>query len=170
MPIITAAIGFVMLILGRQFYGVFVGGCAYLATIYILRFFGRGQSQMELIIVPLVIGILAMALTFYMKRFAAYLAGFVAGWFIFSNLAEAIGAGSHYFTWLPLTIAGVCGALVLFPWFDVAMVLLSTVLGAILIVTSIHLPFNQTIAFTLSVVIGLAAQIILLQYGHPSPD
>jgi hypothetical protein len=87
------------------------------------------------------------------------------------NLPLIFGGNADWVNWLFALIAGIaCMALVSF-WFDYGMILLTTLTGATIFARSVNFSAVSPLAmFVILLAFGLIVQVILTQYGQPSPD
>ena len=171
MAAVQALVGFLTLILGRQYYAVYVGAITFmLARIYIPQFFPK-QSISNVSVTSIVAGILVGGLSFSLKRILAIIASFFVGGSLVFGVADIVGLDPAFQTWTAFVIAGVIGAVLTLLAFDFAVIFLSAVYGASLILQSLHLPgFSQLFWLILLAAFGIIVQWVLLQYGHPEPD
>ncbi|MBN1145809.1 MAG: hypothetical protein JXA78_01035 [Anaerolineales bacterium] len=172
MSILYVAAGFLMLLVGRPAYMTFTGGVSLIVGAYLAKNITLiSSAEWNNVVLPLlfiVFGILA-ALVF--RRWAARLAGFLAGGFVAYNLPTALGAASGWQSWIIFAIAGgICVALLMI-WFDVVMILLSTLMGVTLILQRVNFgSLDNVTMFIILTLFGIIAQFLIFQYGRPSPD
>jgi hypothetical protein len=168
---LKATIGFLMIILGRQFYGLFVAGVSFILAAYVASNFFHIQSEWNLMVISLVSGVLGVLFTFPFRRIMAGLAGFVAGGYLIINLPAMLGGNIGMLSWPPFVIAGLASTLLVTTLFDLAIILLSSLVGAVLVIQSVNIgSLNPITMFFLLVIFGVVAQVVLLQYGKPTPD
>ena len=171
MAAVQAIIGFLTMVLGRQYYAMYVGAITFmLSSMFIPRFFTH-QSMSNILMISIVMGILGGGLTFILKRWLAVIASFLIGGSLVYGLGDILGLELSFQTWTAYLIAGVVSGLLSLLAFDFAITLLSALYGASLILQSMHLPgFSILIWFVFMVVFGIVVQLVLLQYGRPEPD
>jgi len=171
MTAIQALIGFLTLVLGRQYYAVYVGAIAFmLAPVLINRFFPQ-QTASNILVTSLLVGSVVGGLSFTFKRGLAIAASFFVGGSLGYNLATILELNPTFQNVTVFLIAGALAALLTLFFFDFALIFFSTLYGASLILVSIHLPgFSTLVWFIFLVVFGILVQWVLLQYGHPEPD
>lgn len=101
-----------------------------------------------------------MALGF--QGLAIILAGFLGGGYFLINILTFIGLGMQS-TWLIFLIGGICGALIVALIFDWALIILTSLIGAMLITQSfsVNEP-GETVIFIICVAIGIVTQAYLL--------
>lgn len=171
MAAVQAIIGFLTMVLGRQYYAMYVGAITFmLSTTFIPRFFSP-QSMSNILVISIVAGILGGGLTFIMRRWLAVIASFLIGGSLVFGLGDILGLDPAYQTWIAYLIAAVVSAVISLLAFDYAITFLSALYGATLILESVHLPgFSTLIWLILLGTFGIVVQWVLLQYGHPEPD
>jgi len=172
MPFVRAGFGFLMLIAGRPFYSIFVGGVGFLIGGFLVEQYPFiSPMNWNPVFMPLIISLIFAASTFLFKRWIARAAGFVAGGYLLYHLPGALGSSASLGTPVLFVITGaVCFALMIV-WFDFALIGLSTLLGTILVVQVLHTGSLDTMAlFLILLVFGIITQFLLMQYIRPTPD
>lgn len=171
MAAISALIGFLTLILGRQYYPVYVGAITFMmAQLVIPQIFPR-QSFQSILVASIVAGVITGGLSISLKRILAIVASFFVGGSLVFGAADLLGLGPAFQTWTIYLIAGAVGALLTILVFDFAMIFLSAAYGATLILENLSLHgFSTLVWLILLTIFGIIVQWVLLQYGHPEPD
>ncbi|MDQ6810098.1 MAG: TMEM198/TM7SF3 family protein [Verrucomicrobiota bacterium] len=158
-PIVSAAIGAVILLFGRKLFWLFVAAVGFAAGVQLAPYFVHEPTPVLALTFALVLGFVGALLALFLQKIAVAVAGFVAG----GQLAVAVAAtfyAQHAQYHLVIFVAGgIVGAILLLVLFDWALIVLSAVVGAHLIVGAIHLPPAGTaIAFGILALIGVLAQ------------
>ena len=159
--IVGALIGAVILFFGRKLFWLCVAAVGFAAGVEIAPHLVHEPSPLLALAVALVLGLIGALLALFLQKVAVAVLGFLAG----GKLAGAIAAAffvhyAQYSTFIFL-IGGVVGAILLLALFDWALIVVSSLIGAHLIVyqSAIVLPASgSTIVF-----IGLAVLGILVQ-------
>lgn len=171
MGIIDFAVGFIMLVVGRQAYPFFVGGVGYLLGKFLQERVPLIRAEFNEILFPLLIAVLAGILALGIQRVAAWIAGFFSGVYLvymFPQIVRSVESESPL--WM-LIAAGVLAAALLIASFDFFMVALSSATGALVVVETLPTQeFSVAVLFIVFVFFGMIAQYIILQYGEPYPD
>jgi hypothetical protein len=145
--------GALLLIAGRRLFWLFVGLVGFLAGLRFAPLFLAGQPEWMQWLVALLFGVLGMFLAVVLQRFAVVLAGFLVGGVFATELfGEAL---------LVFVAGGIVAALVAAWLFEGALILLSSLAGAGLIVEGLGLG-SGTAGLAL---IGLAVLGIAIQAG-----
>jgi hypothetical protein len=153
-------VGAALLLLGRRLFWLLVGvvgftfGYEYGAQVY------QGASETLLFTVALAAGVVGAVLAYFVQRLMVAVAGFMVG----ARLAVMLGNTIHpipsqEFWALTFLAGGIIGAALLVAVFDSALLFLSALFGASLIIETIDLPPYQKLAlFLLLLVVGITVQ------------
>ena len=159
-PILSVLIGAVILLFGRRLFWLCVAAVGFAAGVEIAPHLVREPSTLLALTFALVLGFIGALLALALQKLAIAIVGFLIG----GKLALAIIAA--FFVQPPshpgvtFLIGGVIGALLLLFVFDWALIVLSSIVGAYLIQSSITLPpSGSTVLFVVLVAVGLAAQV-----------
>ncbi len=151
-------LGAVLLFFGRKTFWLFVGAVAFVVVMAIApRFFPHQQST--IFYVALGIGALACALGYFLQKVALRVAGFVAGGYLFFSLWEQHASNNEIAWWIPFSVGGILGAVLLSFLFEWALIILSSLTGAYLISQSL----DVTEPLKLGLLIVLAGFGMLVQ-------
>ena len=159
--IVGALIGAVILFFGRKLFWLCVAAVGFAAGVEIAPHLVHEPSPLLALAVALVLGLIGALLALFLQKVAIAVLGFLAG----GKLAGAIAAAFfvHYaqYSTVIFVIGGVVGAILLLALFDWALIVVSSLIGAHLIVyqSAITLPQSGSII----VFIGLAVLGILVQ-------
>jgi hypothetical protein len=155
-----ALVGAALLLYGRRLFWLLVGvlgfifGYQYGAAIY------TGGSEAMLFTIALAAGAAGAVLAYFVQALMIAIAGFMVGAQLAVALFNAIHPIPNREFWLMAFFAGgIIGAALLVAVFDSALLLLSSLFGASLIVESIDLPPYQKLALFLGLLlVGLVVQ------------
>ena len=169
MNIIRIILGIVLISTGQRLFWFFVAATGFLAGAIFAPQFFPGQPQWVILVVALLAGLVGALLAVFLQGLAIGLAGFIAGGYIVISLLTLINWNAGQYTWLFFVFGGILGAALVAFIFNGALIILSSLTGAILIVQSIPLgePLKTAVLIVL-VVAGLLIQGITLQRG-PGP-
>lgn len=153
-------VGAVLLLLGRRLFWLLVGVLGFIfgyehgAEIY------AGASEAVRLTVALAAGVISAALAYFVQALMVAVAGFMVGARLAVVLFNAVHPIPSQEFWLIAFLAGgVIGAALLVAVFDSALLLLSSLFGASLIVETITLPPYQKLGlFAVLLLVGLVAQ------------
>jgi hypothetical protein len=163
--IVSLLLGIVLLLLGRRLFWFFVGAAGFLVGMDIARQVVAGPQGMNLLI-AIVAGILGAVIAIFLRKVAIAIAGFIIGGYITiellreSTLFPTALVGKHGMALsVPYIIGGIIGAVLLFVLFDWALIVLSSLSGASLIVHSFTVQRQALqLLFAVLVVVGILVQ------------
>ena len=159
--ILGILVGAALLLLGRRLYWLFVAGAGFVIGATLAAEFLQAQPAWAQLLVAVAAGLVGLLLALFLQRVAISIAGFVAGGYVLASLVSAIatiGTGTY---WVLFVIGGTVGALLVAALFDWALIILSSLMGAGLIVEAA--PVTQP--WNLVLYLGLAAVGVLTQAG-----
>jgi hypothetical protein len=153
-------VGVALLLLGRRLFWLLVGvvgftfGYEYGAQIY------AGASEAMLFTIALAAGIVGAVLAYFVQALMVAVAGFMVGAQLAVVLLNAVQPIPGHGFWLIAFFAGgVIGAALLVAMFDSALLLLSSLFGASLIVESVELPpYRKLVLFIVLLLVGIVVQ------------
>lgn len=155
---INAIFGGALLLAGRKLFWLFVGAIGFAIGIQVaLRFF-RGPEWMT-ILIGLGLGIAFALLAVIVETLAIGVAGFLGGGYILLNLAALFGLDKGILTWIIFIIGGIIGAALVAFLFDWALIGISSLAGASLILNAVYFrPAINAVIFFILVIVGAAIQ------------
>lgn len=161
-PLLQVALGVALLLLGRRLFWLFVGAVGFVAGLSLATWLFPDQSPLVLMVTALVMGLLGALLALFIQKAAIVVGGFLAGGYCALMLLQHFGAHAGA-EWIPFIIGGAVGAVLLSVVFGWALVLLSSLVGALLVV-DILAPGNDVSLLAVGVlcVIGIAVQTRLM--------
>ena len=160
-PILSILIGVVILLFGRKLFWLCVAAIGFAAGVELAPHLVQDPSALLSLTIALLLGIIGALLALFLQKIAIAVLGFLAG----GKLAGAIAAAFfvHYaqHSTIIFVVGGVIGAILLLVLFDWALIVVSSLIGAHLIVyqSTIALPQSGSIILF----IGLAFVGILVQ-------
>jgi len=171
MEILYVGIGFMMLIAGRPVYSVFVGTISFLVGTYLVDQITVLPPEWNSFFIPMLFAIIGVVLTLVFKRWAARVAGFLAGGIMITNLPNAFGSAGYWTSPYLFAAAGIIAVILLFIIFDFALIVLSSLMAVTLILSYTRVGnLDQGTIFLILAVFGIIVQYLILQYASPSPD
>jgi hypothetical protein len=171
MAILFVGIGFMMLIAGRPVYPVFVGSISFLVGTYLSNQITVFPPEWNSFFIPMLFAILGIASTMAFKRWAARVAGFIAGGIMVMNLPNAFGTGGYWTSPIIFAVAGIVSAVLLFFIFDFALIVLSSLMAVTLILSYMQVGrLDQGAMFLILALFGMIVQYLILEYASPYPD
>ncbi len=163
-------LGALLLTLGRKLFWLFVAGVGFAIGIVVTPLLLHDQPEWVTIAVAVALAVLGLVLALVAQKFAIGLVGFVAGGLIALWLLRALALDLGGFQWLAFIVGGILGALLLATLFEWGLILLSSLVGANLLVSGadglIGLPQNLVpIIFLVVFGLGVIIQARMLNRG-----
>jgi hypothetical protein len=137
--ILNILVGAVLLIVGRQFFWLFVGSIGFAAGLQYAPGLWGITSPMLLILISLFTGIVGALLAVVFQKIAIGLAGFAGGGFMAVNLLRFLNLESDTLLWFSYIFGGIIGAILLFMVFEWALIIVSAFAGAMVIIQTVNL-------------------------------
>jgi hypothetical protein len=137
-------VGVILLLFGRRLYWLFVAGIGFLTGLALVPDLLPGLPEWLILLAALVAAIVGAIVALFAQKLTIGLIGFVAGGGIGLVLLRKLGLVGEGSAWVVYLIAGIVGLVLILILFDWALILLSSLAGANLIVTGtsahVHLP------------------------------
>jgi Domain of unknown function (DUF4203) len=168
--IVGALIGVVILLFGRKLFWLCVAAVGFAAGVEIAPHLVHEPSPLLALIVALVLGLIGALLALFLQKIAIAVLGFLAGGKLAGAIAAAFFVQYAQYSTLIFLGGGVIGAILLLVLFDWALIVLSSLIGAHLIVFqgAITLPpSGSTIVFIGLTIIGILVQAASLRRSQP---
>ncbi len=134
MTALNLAVGLVLLCLGRRLFWLFVGAAGFVTGLLAGQELLQGRPEWVGLLVALLAGIIGALLAVFLQKLAIAAAGFLFGGYVLMSLALAVGNAP--LGWLAFLIGGIVGAVLVLAVFDWALIILSSLAGATLVVGS----------------------------------
>ena len=156
---INILIGLVLLIAGRRLFWLFVACVGFASGYHYAQQVWAIHSPILVLILAIAVGAVGAIIAILFQKAAIVIAGFAAGGYIVLTLLDQFAGFPAQMIWLPYIFGGVVGAIVLFLVFDWALVFLSTLTGATLIVQMVAFnPWVKITLFLALVIVGTTFQ------------
>jgi len=164
-------VGLVLLVCGRRLYWLFVAGIGFLTGLALAPDLLPGRPEWLILLAALVAAIVGAVVAIVAQRLTIWLIGFVAGGGIGLLLLRALGIGGDAQGWIAYLIAGVIGLVLMLALFEWALILLSSLAGANLIVAGVvaRFPLPQAIALVLLIGLVLIGVVVQAQGSGEPP-
>ena len=156
-----AIVGMVLLLSGRRLYWLFIGIAGFALGVGVASYFFKGESQWLVLLIALVAGLAGALLANTLQKLALMVAGFVAGAYVLATLLRLLKFHLPVEIWVFYLVGGIIGAAIVLLLFDWALIILSSISGAILIVDAFK--FGPTLTLLLFLILAVVG--ILFQSG-----
>jgi MFS family permease len=168
--ILQILFGFLLLLMGRRLFWLFVGLIGFIVAAQIAADFLGPEPPWLVLVVALAVGFLGALIALVIPSLAAAVAGFLAGtYLVYVLLATLQIQPDPVLGWILAVVGGVIGAVLAVAVLDWALIILSSLAGATAIVQAIALqPTVETIVFVVLVVIGVIVQAALVRRAPPA--
>lgn len=158
-PLIIA--GIAALLLGRQLFWLFIAAVGFTAGLTFAQTALIDQPQWMIWALGLAAGIIGLLLALFIQKLAIGLGGFAAGAYVAMRLAFLWGHELHP---AAVLLSGVVGAVLLYIFFDWALIALSSAAGAGLILEGVPgLPIPDLGLFWMLTILGIVIQTLLMR-------
>lgn len=158
---IFVAVGVLLLIFGRRLYWLALAGLGFVAAVHLSREYLHFDSGQQQLVVGLAVGLLGGLLAVLAQKLAIRIAGFVLGGWGAWIAAGLLWPDAQLLLTVPTAAAGaLLGLLLAARLFDMALVLVTSVIGAVLIAQHLHLqPQVQAVVWLALTLAGIAMQV-----------
>jgi hypothetical protein len=159
MNILRVLIGLLVLLLGRRLFWFFVGAVGFIAGVRLAPQLFPNQPDWAIIGIALLAGVIGAVIAIFAQGVAIVLAGFFAGAYLATVAVSLIGLDTGSYGWLPYIVGGIIGAILLLLVFDWALIILSSLVGATMVVQGLQVTAAAaTLIFLVLLVIGIIFQ------------
>ena len=163
-PILSAIIGVIILFFGRRLFWLCVAAVGFAAGVELAPHLVHEPSTLLQLSIAIVLGFIGALIALFLQKIAIAVAGFLAGGKLAMALAAAFFVNASNYPIITFIIGGIIGAILLLTLFDWALIFLSAVVGAHLILKTIALPpSGSTILFIALAAIGIIVQAAALR-------
>lgn len=160
MPVIlTVIFGAILLFAGRMLFWLFLGIAGFIAGFKFAQAYFLAASPMMVFIVAAIFGGIGVVMAAFFQAMAISLAGFMTGAYLTFSLLDALGYGAGLWQAAIILLCGIIGAALAFAYFDWALIILSSLTGAVLLVQTIPVNFFVgAVIFCILLVAGIIVQ------------
>ena len=170
MDILRMLLGVGVRVSGRRLFWLFVAAVGFVSGLALAAQFVQGQPEWMILIIALAAGLVGALLAVFLQQVGVGLAGFIGGGYIAVSLLNVLGWEAGRFTWVPFLVGGVVGLVLVAALFDWALIILSSLTGASLIVQAFRLrPSMAALLFVVLIVVGIVVQARLMRRDRPEP-
>jgi hypothetical protein len=164
MPVAGVIVGLALLLFGRRLYWVFVAGIGFVTGLEFAPEILPGQPDWVILLAALVAALVGALLAVMAQAFVIGLIGFAAGGSVGLRFVHALGSAGDTPTWIIFLLAGIVGVLLMVWLFKWALIVLSSLAGASLVVAGLapRLSLSHEHAFFVVIaVVGIIFQACL---------
>jgi hypothetical protein len=165
--ILNIILGGTLLVLGRKLFWLFVAAIGFVLGIQVATRFFHG-SELITIIAGLVLGIIFALLAIFVESLAIGIAGFLGGGYVLVNITALIGLDRGATTWIAFILGGIIGVALIAFLFDWALISISSLAGASMIVGDLHFGAStSSVVFLVLLIAGVLIQGSELRKNGP---
>jgi hypothetical protein len=159
MSIVNVLGGALLLALGRKIFWFFVAASGFFAGYELAsKTFHVTPAGMS-ILIGVAVGLAGALLATFFQKLVIGAAGFLAGAFIGSRLVPGLGTQTQSWNWAIIVLGGIIGIILMYAIFEWALMILSSLAGAMLVVEGLNLAGMAAILVGIVLfVIGIAFQ------------
>ena len=158
---IEGAIGVLLILFGRRLYWFFTGLVGFVFGFTLAHQLIQIGPEWLAPVLALLVGALAAFLAVGFQKIAVGIAGLIAGAYTMFWFAGNQGWESEVWTWTAIAGAGIAGALLTRALFELAVIVLSSLLGAALVLQATGSDFDYSLAVFLAIaVVGVIYQLV----------
>jgi hypothetical protein len=166
MHIVEILLGIGMLFFGRRLFWLFVGAAGFIFGMRVAAFLLHGRPEWTTLAIAVAAGLLGALFAVFLQRAAIAVAGFVLGGYALPVILGQMGLRSGHSYWILVLAGGIAGLLLVSLLFDWALIILSSVAGAVLIIEPLRAGLHiKRLLFVLLIAIGIAVQAGLMREG-----
>jgi len=155
MPLAYVVVGLALLFAGRRLFWLFVAAVGFVAGLELVTPVTETEPTAAALLVAFLAGAIGAGLALFLQPLAIAVAGFAAG----AMLLESLGVPDAGEGLLVLLVGGLVSAIIMVAVFDWALIALSSLFGAHIVVAAVPLaPGLRAVAFAVLLVVGLLVQ------------
>ena len=160
--------GGLLLVLGRKLFWLYIAILGFVVGLMVASRLFQVQQEWLQLVIGIAFGIVGALLATFFQRFAIAAAGFLGGAYIATSLAASLGQNGAALTWVLFFVGGFIGAILMAMLFDWALIILSSLAGALLVIEGFNLtgPIGWLIAIGLFI-LGIVIQTRLERPPRP---
>jgi len=164
MILVALIVGSALLFFGRKLFWLFVAAAGFAAGFTYGPLLFHVESTGMALLIALIAGLVGALLAVLLKGVAIAVSGFIAGGYAAVEIMRILGAVIHLRVWIIYLVGGILGAVLLFLIFNWTLIILSSLLGAAVIVHSVSLRFPMEFLLLIGLtVLGIFAQAEVLR-------
>jgi hypothetical protein len=165
MFILRILIGIILLLAGRKLYWLFVAVVGFIVGFVLAEILFPQGSTWLLVLVGLAVGSICALLAVFINRLAIALVGFFGGGFLAIQLLAVLRVYGEDLHWVPFLIGGIIGTILAALFFDWALIIFSSLVGAFLIGSIWEItPTWANILISMLFLLGVVTQAGLLHW------
>jgi hypothetical protein len=163
-PIISLLVGIALLLFGRRLFWLFVAAIGFAIGLQLAPYLMQNPPPWLSLAISIALGVVGALLAFLLQKLAIGVAGFLVGGRVAAAVVAALMVNHAQYYGITFVIGGIIGALLLLALFDWALIIFSSMEGARLIASSVHLPSaGTTILIVALAIFGIIVQAMMFR-------
>jgi hypothetical protein len=146
--------------MGRKLYWLFVAIVGFAIGIGLAQIYLIGESEFVLILIALIAGLIGALLTLFLQRLAVGAAGFLAGGYASMVIMELLKMQFGGAEWVIYLVSAMIGTFLVAVLFDWALIFLSSLTGASMLISIDIIDINEWLHLLLFVFLFVVGFII----------
>ncbi|MBN1221355.1 MAG: DUF4203 domain-containing protein [Anaerolineae bacterium] len=156
-------VGLAVLTLGRKLFWLAVAALGFVLGLGLGIQLTHGQADWVVLVVALFVGGLGALLALLAQKIAVGVAGFLLGGYLATWLLQLLGFEPGQWVWILFIIGGIIGLILALSLLEMALIALTALIGASLIVRALQLsPALTGVLFLALLVVGVVVQAKML--------
>jgi hypothetical protein len=156
--IFNVVLGGILLLLGRKLFWLLLGVIGFATGVELATRYFRG-SEVATIAGAIALGIVFALLAVFLESVAIGLTGFLGGGYVLLSLADLLGMHARLPELVAFLVGGILGVLVIILLFDWALISISSLAGASMVVRGLGLtPAGGATAYVILLLVGVLVQ------------
>lgn len=161
--VINLLLGGSLLVAGRKLFWLFVGALGFITGMQLATRFTQGREGIA-ILIGIVVGIIFAVLAILLQTLAIGAAGFFAGGIVLTAFSGMLGIDNQALYWIIYVVGGLIGIVLVMFLLDWALITLSSLAGASLVVQGLFPERSASgVVFLVLFVIGVVMQASVLR-------
>jgi len=169
--VVSILVGLVLLGYGRRLYWAFVAGIGFLTGLALGPSLLPDRPEWQILLVALALALVGAVLAVVAKKIIIMVTGFLAGGGIAYMLLRQHGIEGQVPGWIVYILAGIVGLVLMRILFEWALILLSSLAGAGLLVGGIEsfVAISHTLAVPLVIIVAVIGIVVQAGLARPHP-
>jgi len=164
---LDVVLGGALVLVGRKLFWLFVGVIGFAIGIQVATRFFHG-SELMTVVAGLVLGIIFAILAIFLESIAIAIVGFLGGGYILLSISALFGLDKGVMAWIAFIIGGIIGLVLISFLFDWALIIISSLAGASMVVSGFNIATGiGSLVFLVLLIAGILIQASELRKNGP---
>ncbi len=161
--VFTILVGIAVLTLGRRLFWLATAVAGFIFGLTLVAQSAGDQPDWLILVIAIIAGVIGAVLAVFIQRLAVAIVGLILGGYGMVSLFDIFGLGLGEWAWLLFIIGAIVGVVLALSLLEPALIVLSALAGAILIVQSTNFsPLITGILFVVLIAVGISIQARML--------